>query len=519
MIKFMQRRQSFKPLPILILIISASLGFMRFNSLQIGTSYDDAHYIILAESLSSGQGYQLINFPRPQIERAFPPGLPILLTPLTLLFPGNYSALKLFSLVLWLASVILIYKIFSRRIESPYLEIMTGLIAVNPLLIGASVTVMSESAYLFFSLLALAFFDAWNNKAEGKKDWLIILIAVIVFYTQLIRTIGISLSIALVLYLLFARRFREAGLAISVFIAGALLQTWINLRNGGLVISASYQSQVFNSSVIEKIGQMWSNMLGYFNEVLAGSLIPVFGSNTTSLLSNFGLQALPMIANVIILLLIVFGMARSRKKFHLMDIYFIIYVLGILAFWNPKVGSVKARFLIPILPFLYFYFLQGVNWGITKFTRNKIMLGIRITAGLAGVIALILLARNFQDWRSPVMEQMTDLSIGTSWVAENAPPDAIVMVNEPVPAYPHAQRKTIGYPKDGQDLEKYLNNQGVDYIVVSPKLQSPRTTKLDELTEERVLPMLNLAPNKFVVVYINPEYNVTVYKYEGGVNQ
>ena len=34
---------------------------MRFNSLQLGLSYDDAHYIILA-NLASGQGYQLINF-------------------------------------------------------------------------------------------------------------------------------------------------------------------------------------------------------------------------------------------------------------------------------------------------------------------------------------------------------------------------------------------------------------------------------------------------------------------------
>lgn len=512
----MQQTHRFSKYILIIFIsISAALGTMRFNSLQLGASYDDAHYIILAESLSSGQGYQLINFQRPQMERAFPPGWPILLAPLTFLFPGNYTILKLFSLLLWLASILLTYKLFSRRIESPHLEIVTGLVALNPLLVGTSVTVMSESAYLFFSLLALNFFDTWAGKAGGKKDWLIILIAAAALYTQFIRTIGISLSIALVLYLLFTRRFREVGLAIGVFIAGALLQTWINLRNGGSVISASYQSQVFNSSVIEKIGQMGSNALGYFDEVLAGSLMPIFGSQVTSLLSNFGLQALPMTINIIILLLIVLGMALSRKKIQLMDVYFIIYVLGILAFWNPKVGSVKARFLIPIIPFLYFYLIQGITWVIAKLTRSKIILGTRIAAGLGVMIALTLLARNLQDWRNPVMEQMTDLSVGTSWVAENAPSDAIVMVNEPVPAYVHVQRKTIGYPNAGQELEKYLNNQGIDYIVISPKLQSPRTTELDEFTEEQVLPILNSAPEKFVVMYLNPEYNVTVYKYDG----
>ena len=42
---------------ILLIIASATFALLRFDSLQVGTSYDDAHYIILAESLASGQGY------------------------------------------------------------------------------------------------------------------------------------------------------------------------------------------------------------------------------------------------------------------------------------------------------------------------------------------------------------------------------------------------------------------------------------------------------------------------------
>jgi hypothetical protein len=506
---------------IIAILISGTLALLRFNSLQLGTSYDDAHYIILAESLSSGQGYQLINFPTPQIERDFPPGWSLLLTPLTFLFPGNYSALKFLSLGFSLASIILTHKLFSKRLSSPYLEILTGLVALNPLLVGASVTVMSESAYLFFSLLALHLFDKWKShphpalspRERRNSDWLIFFVAFAAFYTQLIRTIGISLFIALVLYLLFTRRFRETGIAVAVFITGTLLQGWIS----GSLISTGYHSQVFNSPISEKLGQMVSNTLGYFNETLAGSIIPVFGSNVTSLLSNFGLQALPSLANIIILFAVISGMLLSRRKIQLMDIYFIIYMVGILAFWNPRVGSVKARFLIPVIPFLYFYFMQGVSWAVVKLTRNRINLGTRIATGLAGVIALTLMARNLYDLRSPFMNHMTDLSIGTSWVAENAPPDAIVMVNEPVPAYVHVRRKTIGFPRRGQpDLEKYLNNQGIDYIIISPKLQSPRSLDLDDSVEERILPILEAFPDKFMVVYSNPEYNVTVYQYNGG---
>lgn len=497
-------------------IASAFFGFLRFNSLQLGTSYDDAHYIILAESLSSGQGYQLINFPRPQIERAFPPGWPILLTPLTFLFPGNYTVLQIFSLVLWLASILLIYKLFSKRIQSPQLEIVTGLTALNPMLVGTSVTVMAESAYLFFSLLALHVFDIWKDKAEDKKDWILVLAAVLVFYTQLIRTIGIALIIALVAYLLFTRRWREAGIAAGVFVAGSLLQVWLNLRNGGSVVSAGYESQVFGGSIVEKLGQMGSNMLGYFNQTVAGSLIPIFSSKVAVFLGNFGLEVLPALVNIIILLLIAFGVFAAIKNFQMMDIYFAMYILGILAFWNPNVGSVKARFLIPILPFLYLYFVQGMAWVVEKVIRSRINYGRRVEAGLIGLIALVLLIRNVQDWRNPVMNQMTDLSIGASWVAENAPPDSIVMVNEPVPAYVHVQRKTIGYPTNGQELERYLDNQGIDYIVVSPKLQSPRSMELDDFTITQVLPILNSQPEKFKKVFLSTEYNVTVYEYLAG---
>ncbi len=503
-------------LPIFI-IISASFGFLRFNSLQLGTSYDDAHYIILAESLSSGQGYQLINFPRPQIERAFPPGWPILLTPLTFLFPGNYTVLKVLSLVLWLASIFLIYRIFSKRIQSPHLEIVTGLAALNPLLIGTSVTVMAETAYLFFSLLALNVFDVWKDKAGDKKDWLIVLVAVLALYTQLIRTIGIALVIALVVYFLLTRRWREAGIGTSVFVAGALLQMWINLRNGGSVVSAGYESQVFGSSIFEKIGQMWSNVLGYFNQTVAGSLIPIFRGRVVSVFwGNYGLGVLPATVNIFILAIVIVGFGFAVKKFHIMDLYVAVYVLGILAFWNPNVGSVKARFLIPIIPFLYFYLVRGIVWAKEKAVRNRIRYGRRIEAVLFIFIALTLIIRNVQDWRNPVMNQMTDISIGTSWVAENAPPDSIVMVNEPVPAYVHVQRKTIGYPTNGQELEKYLDNQGIDYIVVSPKLQSPRSVELDNFTIKQLLPILNSQTEKFKIVFTSAEYNVTVYEYLGG---
>ncbi|MBI2333977.1 MAG: hypothetical protein HYU84_17775 [Chloroflexi bacterium] len=514
---------------LVLILASAVLALLRFNSLQIGTSYDDAKYIILAESLASGQGYELINFPRPQIERNFPLGWSLLLASFTLVFPKNYDALKIVSLVLWLASIFLVYKLFSKRLTSPYLEILTALVALNPLLIGTSVTVMSESAYLFFSLFALLAFD----KAEGKKIGWLVPAVLLAFYSQQIRTIGIALTVSLLIYL-FARgvilseaknlytrgkdpllslrvtwfeifhRFKDFGIVSILFIIGFLLQSWINLRNGGAVISSGYEAQVLSGSVTEKIGQVWANASGYFDQVFAGSLIPIFG---TRLDVMFSWLSVPL--NIVILLVLAVGIFALKPKLEWMHIYFVIYMAGILAFWNPQVGSVKARFLIPILPFLYFYFLHGLKWLIKGNSR--------VAIGIAAATALVLIARNLQDWRSPIREQMTDLSIGTSWIAENASADAIVMVNEPVPAYVHVKRKTIGFPKNDQELEKYLENQGIDYIVIAPLLQSPRSTELDKDVRE-ILDIINSSPLTYRVVFEDIENNVRVYEYAGSGN-
>ncbi|HNH26224.1 MAG TPA: hypothetical protein PLR93_04350 [Anaerolineales bacterium] len=480
-----------------LIFSSAVLALLRFDSLQIGTSYDDAKYIILAESLASGQGYELINFPRPQIERNFPPGWSLVLDPFTLVFPKNYDALKFVSLAFWLASILLVYKLFSKRLNSPYLEVLTALVALNPLLVGTSVTLMSETAYLFFSLLALLAFD---QVGEKKWGWLV-LAAVLAFYTQQVRTIGIALTVSLLVILVLSKRYKEMGLVAALFIVGFTLQSWLNLRNGGTVISSGYEAQVLNGSMIEKVGQVWSNASGYLNQVLAGSLIPIFG---TRLDTTFGW--LFILLNIAILFVLVLGMFTTKFKFEWMHIYFVIYTAGILAFWNPQVGSVKARFLIPVLPFLYFYFLSGLKWLARENSR--------LVIGVACGIALVLLARNLQDWRSPVREQMTDLSIGTSWVSENAPADAIVMVNEPVPAYVHVKHKTINFPKNDQDLEQYIKKQDIEYIIIAPLLQSPKSTELSK-DIQAIQSQIESQPNAFQVVFESKENNVTVYQYTG----
>lgn len=500
-----------------LVFTSAVISILCFDSFQVGAFSDDAHYIVLAESLASGQGYRLINFPNAPTEWAFPPGWPILLSPFAALFPGNYKVLKLLSFALWLASIPLMYRLFAKRIETPYLQALIALIALNPGMLSISGMVMSESAYLFFSLLTLYLFELWDSqqdKGDKASYWLfIIAFAVTALYTQLIRTVGLSILLTLVAYLLLSRRFRQAGIVTAIFLLGMLPQLWLNSQNGGSLVSPGYQSQVFNSSIGTKLGQVWANVITYSDEIISHSLVPVFGPNVTSALNRLGVGIALSLANVFILFLIAIGIVISFKHFRVSVLYVGFYFSGILAFWNPSVGSAQGRFLIPIIPFLYFYFLQGVIWFVRRTCAKNGKRAVLIVVGLTSLIILILLARNVQGWQNPIRDKITDLSLGTVWIYENTPPDSVVMARDPVPDYLYARRRTVAYPTAGQDIKEYIRANDVDYILVSPKLQIPRSNELGDYIETRLLPVLTSDQDRFRLVYTNTAHNVTVYEY------
>lgn len=505
-------------------------SLLRFDSFQVGAFSDDAHYIVLAEGLATRQGFRLVSFPNPPTERSFPPGWPILLSSFVFLFPGNYEILKLLSFIFWLASIPLIYKLFAKRIETPYLEILIALIVLNPIMIGASSMVMAEAAYLFFSLLTLYLFERWDRHQNGTWSWLpVVAITIIALYAQLIRTVGLSILLTLIVYLLLSRRLYHAMIVGGIFFLGLLPQFWFNSQSDGSFVSSGYEAQVFNDSVITKLGQAWVNIHIYLKEMIANSLVPIFGPQVASALDRFGLGMTSVFANVFILLLIAIGVVLSLKRPRISDLYVLFYFLGILSFWNPVVGSAQMRFLIPIIPFLYFYLLQGLIWIV----QMTIKIGKRISShteglhgrralnitnstvvGLSCLLITILLMRNIQDWQNPARNKITDLSIGTTWINENAPLTSVVMARDPVSDYLYTRRKTIAYPKtDEQDVEEYIKANNIDYIIISPKLQTPRSNELDDYVKTHLLPAFAKQPNRFRIVYTNPMHNVAVYEY------
>jgi len=90
--------------------------------------------------------------------------------------------------------------------------------------------------------------------------------------------------------------------------------------------------------------------------------------------------------------------------------------------------------------------------------------------------------------------------VGAIWLRENASNDAVIMAQQPQSIYLYSQRKTIDYPRvaNATELERLIHEQGVDYILVAPKLEwrADGSLAYDEYTLDVLLPFLNTLTEK-----------------------
>jgi hypothetical protein len=517
------------PLIITVVLLSSTLlSFLRFNDIPVGSFWDDAHYVVLAESLSQGSGYRLINQPHAPIETAFPPGYPLLLVPFVTLFPQNYLILKLVSLAFWLGAIWLFYSFLQGRLATPYREVVTLLVAVNPYLIGMSTTVMSESFFLFTTLASLTLLDKWEKTRHenSRSPWLYLIGALVAATLAiLIRTVAITFLAGMLLYLLL-RLGRQQLKWLGVVLAGLLLLllpfAWFNANRGGsTVFSPLYTHHV------DYVGQNIGLLLGQWHQALdiglvvaADSVLPVLGLGR---FANFVGAPLHMLLMGLLMVVLLLGYFLSLRQAGAVALYCLFYG-GLLYFWVVYTAELRSRMLLPIIPFLYLYLALAIIWLVGKvgqrvewIKKNKRPLLINTLA----LLLLISLVRNLHEWQNPVSDQVLDLTAGVAWIQVNTPPEAILMSPNATPEYLYHHRQTVYPPAalipldlDDQAIQTHIDQHRIDYIIVRPHLHQWNNDdqRLDFFTENYLVPFLQANPQQYEPVYRSEQHNLAIYQ-------
>lgn len=513
---------------LLAVLLAFAFSLLRFSTIPVGTFFDDAHYLILAEGLIEGSGYRLINFPSMPTEQAFPPGWPLLLAPFAGLFPGNLMVPKLLALFFSIGSIPLADLLFRDRLAHLERLLFLLMVALNPLFIGAAGTAMSEPAFLFFSLLTLVLLDRFLSARESNESthWNVVRMAAVVLlcagFSMVVRTTGITLVMAIVPFLVPKRRWRQMTfLSLAGAVIGGIL---LFLLSRGVVdfslFSPQYSEHVqYLSGELGSYLRFWDFLPWFDWPAIGNVLVPIFDLNL-SFVPFFDL--FKSIAPIVIILLVLSGFALSLSpvsKIRPTEIYFLLF-LALFYLWTAYIDEVQQRQLIPVIPFFTFYLIKILFWGGERLAQakwQKAAFGVPLF--FCSVIILLLVGRNVQAWLNPVKDTVLNYEVGGTWLQENTEADVVYAVNYPHPSYLYSRRLTEYLPVGlgPLEFEEYVVDRNISYLLIQPDFDDWDTGQLEVRPEvaRDLVPYLETNPERYRLVFKDEANRVTIFEVVG----
>ncbi len=492
---------------ILFFIIS-TLFLSTLNS-EIGSLFgDDAGYIILAKSLILGNGYRWINLPgNPYCD--YPPFLfPMLLSPIVFFFGYNFFLMHLMIILMAIISMFLIYKILINFADKNMAMLIVLLTGINPYIIAYSVTIMTEIPYLLFSLFAFYSINEYlkDDSIISRDFFLMILFLWCSYFT---REIGLVIFISLILYLLIKKdsKFRIKRIALISLIYLIPILLW-SLRKIHIIYSSrdSYIGDLLLKTPLDYV----LAEEGFYNLIhkLIINLVS-YKYLLTKIIIHPNISLLNILNNswwVFILILIIGWLYITILKISPLEIYFFIYLISVLYFPDP-------RYLLPILPFIYYYFFVGARliFKSNLLIKNNyfktisnigfmIIISVSTLSNLLGTKSIILtqhldtafpyrsnqnkiedsiMTVNFADYfqahksPSPISiregsQQLYQYFLLCGWIKENLKKDVILMSSLEKLTYLFTERITLQYPLvfDQKKIIEHIRRYDIDYVIL-----------------------------------------------------
>jgi hypothetical protein len=342
-------------LAVLVLI----LGYWRMVPEICGCFHDDGIYVITAKALAQGQGYRLTYLPDSPLQTKYPILYPALLAVIWKLwpsFPDNLFLMKWFTLFCGAASAGLSYLYlirfgyFSRSIAG-----LSALIcATSPMYLYFSTQTLSEAPFALLAILAMWSFEAQRDGAsnQGTRQFFLGILLALPF---LCRTVGVTLVFAGLLI----QYYRGHPLPWMGLGMAAVMFPWFIWMAAGL---GSWNRDPIIGYYTDYCG-WWAAMgwpLGlhiigrnFLNLLISNVIVTLVGFNKImSSLNSWGSIFLIFFLGSIPLIVLI----TKLRTWRLLPFFMISYLLLILLWpWHP------IRFLVPILPFLFSYFFEGIS--------------------------------------------------------------------------------------------------------------------------------------------------------------
>lgn len=460
-----------------ILLVIFTVVYSSVFDKKIDLGGDNISYYVLGTSIASGNGYTNVHHAEQNSHHHYPPGYSTLIAGIQAIFSKNITIIKWFNGLFFYVSLVLLLFIFNRSIKNIHLSFLVCLILLfNFHLLSFSFIMMSEIPFLFFSLIVLLLCSKINATKTNIKNWVLLGLIILVTLCIYIRSIGIVLLLSVFIYYLLNKE-RLRGF---IFSASCLLLylPWIirnKTANGGSYIQQLLQKNPYNSELGQHnlssfFGHIFSNIERYITKEIPYGLFSaeniVYDVSKTPLLD--------WSVGIFILAIILLGVCINKHFKHLIFIYTTLF-FGILIIW-PQVWY-GTRFMLPILPFLVYYFISGIRAIILYLKRMPLF---KSKPYFKPAISLILICIWGFSYAMPSVMHLHQKANAAypsnyknyfelaNWVKNNSKAHSITCVRKEMLFYFYSNKSVVTF-KQTLNLEaqiEFLKAKKVDYVVV-----------------------------------------------------
>lgn len=444
---------------------------------------DNFYYYIYATSLATGHGYSDLSTPKMNPTSNFPPGYPLLMTPLRLI-TDSVVAQKWQNEVLILVGVILLFFTLLRmgmRWDVSLVAAAAGLF--SPRLWHFSTMMMSEAS--FFCTSALVFYalarlydpqrdtkdEAWW--ADLKSPWLWTMIVVLVFNYH-IRIQGLALAAGVGMLLLMRRRWAALACTVVGFVVGALPYI---IRNNMLGLKSNrYLDMVMMSNSVrpeeglltfgEVVERFFQTLKMLVFNAIPNTIFPYLDVDPDNPSFSMGI----FIVGALVLAAIVIGFwSLGNIRWGL--IFYLLANLGLVSIFSVPSGS---RYLTTALPILAAGLFCGL-WQVAAWLAERAKWHLADTR-YPVALALALLFFSSADGLKAQMAQAQQryplpytqfFRIGKQLKA-SVPEGTVVCSRKPQMLWLESGMPGVNYKftKDARELLLDLVDRKVDYVVL-----------------------------------------------------
>lgn len=458
---------------------------------------DTSQYYIYATSLAQGEGYTDLSSLGHPPTNGFPPGYPLLMAPVRAMTDSIIAQKVLNGFMLFGAAVLLF--LFLRRVVSQSLALTAVLVALlNYRVLQFASILMSETAYLLFSALAIYLLLLFDTSEENRIWWknpVFYLLILVAGYAYMIRTQGITLIVGVAVWMLCTGKWRQA----IGFVVGFIVTTlpWA-VRNRAVGLGGSrYLDQLFAVNVwqpekgyvsaVELIERGWGTLKMLITKALPDTVTPylTIDYNVPATIGEW-------IVGLLLIIIIIIGFWRLKRYFWFLIAYSVA-VFGIICLWSAPSGNRYITTLVPLLEIgvtLGVYTLiEYVVCGIMNFKKNINPIWLLIPAVLFASEKLHTLS---QESKRPLPPQLAGYVDAAKAVRKHLPPETVVCCRKPSVFYVYAQCPVCNfiYTEDDAKLIRGLITSNVDYVVLdqmgyaaTAKYLYPAIVKHQELFE------------------------------------